>query len=135
MRPGASPSPSPSVIEGMDHLPTTEAARHRPRCRAHRGLAAFRDVTAAVVRTASHHRGPLISHLLADACRRDSQRRRPMLSAIVILKATGRPAVGQFFEPVERGPIQPDGRGPDLVARTRPRPECPVLSLLAVTGA
>jgi hypothetical protein len=44
-----------------------------------------------------HYRGPIISLLLGDACRRDSHGLDPMISAIVILKATGRPA-GQFFE-------------------------------------
>lgn len=44
-----------------------------------------------------HYRGPIISLLLGDACRRDSQGLEPMLSAIVILKGTSRPA-GQFFE-------------------------------------
>ncbi|MEU8540085.1 hypothetical protein AB0C52_08850 [Streptomyces sp. NPDC048717] len=44
-----------------------------------------------------HFRGPVISHLLADACRQDSEGTAPMLSALVVLKTTGRPA-DQFFE-------------------------------------
>ncbi|MFF7970454.1 hypothetical protein [Streptomyces sp. NPDC007905] len=51
-----------------------------------------------------HYRGPIISHLLADACRRDSQGPQPMLSVIVILKAIGRPA-GQFFELANGAPF------------------------------
>lgn len=51
-----------------------------------------------------HYRGPIISHLLGDACRRDSQGLEPMLSSMVILKATGRPA-GQFFELAEGAPF------------------------------
>jgi hypothetical protein len=51
-----------------------------------------------------HYRGPIISLLLGDACRRDGQGPWPMLSAIVILKATGRPA-GQFFEPANGAPF------------------------------
>ncbi|MFG2845706.1 hypothetical protein ACGF12_21400 [Kitasatospora sp. NPDC048296] len=51
-----------------------------------------------------HYRGPIISLLLGDACRSDSQGRDPMLSAIVILKATGRPA-GQFFELAKGAPF------------------------------
>ncbi|MFC5854586.1 hypothetical protein ACFPZI_23150 [Streptomyces chlorus] len=51
-----------------------------------------------------HYRGPIISFLLGDACRRDSQGLEPMLSAIVILKATGRPA-GQFFELANGAPF------------------------------
>ncbi|MFF2074998.1 hypothetical protein ACFVXG_09580 [Kitasatospora sp. NPDC058162] len=45
-----------------------------------------------------HHRGAITSRLPADACHRDSTGVDPMLSATVILKATGKPA-GQFFEP------------------------------------
>lgn len=50
------------------------------------------------------YRGPIISLLLGDTCRRDSEGLAPMLSAIVILKATGRPA-GQFFEPANGAPF------------------------------
>ncbi|MEU3346312.1 hypothetical protein ABZ723_15270 [Streptomyces sp. NPDC006700] len=41
-----------------------------------------------------HYRGPIISLLLGDACRRDSLGLEPMLSSLVILKATGRSAGG-----------------------------------------
>ncbi|MGK5498020.1 hypothetical protein [Streptomyces sp. URMC 125] len=51
-----------------------------------------------------HYRGPVIGLLLGDACRRDSQGPQPMLSAIVILKATGRPAE-QFFELANGAPF------------------------------
>ncbi|MFE9042921.1 hypothetical protein ACFY9F_18440 [Streptomyces sp. NPDC012421] len=51
-----------------------------------------------------HYRGPIISQLLGDACRRDSEGTDPMLSAIVILKASGRPA-GQFFELANAAPF------------------------------
>lgn len=51
-----------------------------------------------------HYRGPIISHLLSDACRRDSEGIEPMLSSIVILKATSRPA-GQFFELARGAPF------------------------------
>ncbi|TLQ44907.1 hypothetical protein [Streptomyces marianii] len=51
-----------------------------------------------------HYRGRIISLLLGDACRRDSLGLEPMLSAIVVLKATGRPA-GQFFELTKGAPF------------------------------
>ncbi|WP_328901210.1 hypothetical protein OHR86_15885 [Streptomyces sp. NBC_00441] len=51
-----------------------------------------------------HYRGPIISHLLSDACRRDSEGIEPVLSSIVILKATSRPA-GQFFELASGAPF------------------------------
>lgn len=51
-----------------------------------------------------HYRGLIISLLLGDACRRDSQGLEPMLSSIVILKATCRPA-GQFFELAKGAPF------------------------------
>jgi hypothetical protein len=44
-----------------------------------------------------HYRGSIISHLLGDACRQDSDGAEPLLSAIVVLRTTGKPA-GQFFE-------------------------------------
>ncbi|WP_338897245.1 hypothetical protein WBG99_17765 [Streptomyces sp. TG1A-60] len=93
-----------------------------------------------------HYRGPIISHLLGDACRRDSEGTEPMLSAIVVLKATGRPA-GQFFEPTNGAPFTerprtgPGRRSAPASSRATARAEGspsrgrPALSLLAVTGA
>lgn len=51
-----------------------------------------------------HHRSKTMSDLLADTCHREHKGGAPMLSALVVNKASGRPS-GQFFELAKSAPF------------------------------
>ncbi|TFE58540.1 hypothetical protein E3E14_00460 [Streptomyces sp. ICN441] len=51
-----------------------------------------------------HHRSKAMSELLADVCHREHTRGAPMLSALVVNKASGKPS-GQFFELAKSAPF------------------------------